>query len=59
MADECSGTIVIQHEIINIVKKKLKIKILVQSEMKFNLVISNESTTERRLMIDTKAARRE
>lgn len=57
MADACDAAIVIQHDMKKILKRTFKIKLLTDSETLFNVVIRNASTTERRLMIDIKAAR--
>lgn len=55
MADARDTSIVIQHYFTKILKKKRKIKILTDNKTLLNVVISNASTTERRLMIDIKA----
>ena len=57
MADACDAAIVIQHDMEKMLKRKFKIKLLTDSETVFKVVIRNASTTERRLMIDIKAAR--
>lgn len=52
MTDSCVAEIVIQHDLIKILKKKLKIKLLTDSENLFNIQVSNSSTMERRPLID-------
>lgn len=57
LSDACDSPIVIQHYVQKILRKKLKIEILTDSETLFNMIIIIASTTEQRLMIDIKAAR--
>lgn len=56
-ADACDYDIVIQHDLKETLGKNLKIELLKDSDTLFNLIIWNESTTEKRLMIDVKAER--
>lgn len=57
MADTWDAAIIINLEVAKILKKKLKIKILTDSEILFNLVIKNSFPTEIRRMIDINATR--
>ena len=57
LADACDAAIVLQHELKGILKRTLKIRILTDSDTLFKVVIRNAATTEKRLMIDVKAAR--
>ena len=57
LANTCDTAIVLQHDLKKILKKTLKIKTLTDSEALFNVMIKNANTTEKRLMIDIKAAR--
>lgn len=57
MVDARDAAILIQHDFIKILKKKLKVRILIDSETIFNVVINNEFITKRRLTIYIKASR--
>ena len=57
LANSCDTAIVLQHDLKQILKRTLKIKILTDTETLFNVMIKNANTTEKRLMIDIKAAR--
>lgn len=49
--------IVIQNDLKQILKKRLKINILIDRETLFNIIIRNSTTTELRIIKDLKAAR--
>ena len=57
LADACDAAILIQHDLKSLLNRKVKIKILTDSATLFNVMVRNASTTEKRLMIDIKAAR--
>lgn len=57
LAYACDAATVMQHKLKNILGRRLKIKILADSETLFNFIIRDASTTERRLMIHVKAVR--
>lgn len=56
-ANTCDAAVVIQHHLTMILKKKIKIKILIDCETPFHVVISKSSIIERILIIYIKAAR--
>lgn len=57
MIDACEAEVTIQLDQRHIFRQTFKIVILTDSETIFNFIIGNEPTTEKRLMIDTKASR--
>lgn len=57
LADTSDAAITFQHDTNQIIQKCLKINTFIDSETLFNIFIRNESTTERKLVIDVKAAR--
>lgn len=56
-SDACDAAIIIRHELRQILSKRSNINLLTDSKTLFNIININASTTERRLMIDVKAAR--
>lgn len=57
LADACDASILIRQDLRLILKQTLKILILTDSERLFSVIICSGQTTEKRLMIDIKAAR--
>lgn len=57
LTDACLSAIVIHHGLRPMVRKTLKLQVLTDSEMLFNVIITDASTTAKRLMIDVKAGR--
>lgn len=58
MTDAWDASIVLKHDIRNITVRNMKIKIPTDSETILNVIIRNECSTERSLMIDIKATRK-
>lgn len=56
LANNCNAGIVIQHDLKQIINRRIKTKILTDSKTIFNIILRNASNTEIRLMIDVKAA---
>lgn len=54
LADACDASIIMQNDLLQMLKKTLKLFILKDSENRFNVIIRSWHTTEKRLMIDMK-----
>lgn len=55
LADAFYASIAIQHNVMKIIRKKIEIKILSYGKKLLNLILRNDSNTERRLFIAIKA----